>query len=168
MRCKLLALLLLATSSPVWAGSIADQFGFGYGGVRWGLPLTDLVGMMPEGEHYFSTAPGGREYTVRNDVPLLGVERAGTRVQYGIGKDGGVEFIGIGISYDRHQEVLSVLISQFGPYAIAKDIGLVTYYTWRQDQGVVITLRVSRDPRYGIAEFWIEHLPSTSPAAKAK
>jgi hypothetical protein len=164
MRCKLFALLLLATSSPVWSGSIADQFGPGYEGVRWGLPLADLVGMIPEGEHSFSTAPGQRDYSVRNDLPLLGVPRNGMRVQYGFGKDGGVEFIGIAIPYDRYHQLLSALIVQFGPYAMAQDVGSIRYFTWKPDEGVVITLRVTRDPRYGIAEFWIGRQPD--PAGK--
>jgi hypothetical protein len=89
------------------------------------------------------------------------VDRAGTRVQYGLGKDGTVEYIGIGVPYDRYQQVLGVLISQFGPYGANKDIGLVTYYQWKPDQGVVITLKISRDSHFGIAEFWIKRVPST-------
>ena len=168
MRCKLFALLLLAPSSPVWSGPIADQFSPGYEGVRWGLPLADLVGMLPEGEHYFSTAPGQRNYSVRNDLPFLGVPRNGMRVQYGFGKDGGVEWIGIAIPYDRYQQLLGALIVQFGPYATTQDVGLIRYFRWRPDQGVLITLRVTRDPRYGIAEFWIGRQPDTLGKVRTK
>jgi len=160
MRRKLFASLLLVISAPGWSGPIAEQFGSGYEGVKWGSPLADLVGMLPQGEHYFSTAPGERVYIVRNDDPLLGVPRTGNRVQYHFGKDGGVESIAIGVPYDRYQQLLGALISQFGPYAASRDVGAVTKFWWKEDQGVVIAVRVSREARYGIAEFWIGHPPS--------
>lgn len=168
MRCKLLAGLLIATSTTVWSGPIADQFSSGYEGVRWGLPLADLVGMLPGGDHYFSTAPGERVYTVKDDAPLLGVPRLGTRVQYHLGKDGGVEAIAVGIPYDRREQLVGALISQFGAYSLKRDVGAATYFRWPQDQQVRITVRVSRDPRYGIAEFWIDHIVSATPRTSAK
>lgn len=162
MRRKPLALLLLAASVPAWSGPIADQFRSGYEGVRWGLPLADLVGMLPQGEHHFSTAPGERVYIVQNDDPLLGIPRIGNRVQYHLGKDGGVESIAVGIPYDRYQQLLGALISQFGSYALKGEVGASIHYRWKLDEGVLIAVRVSRDPRYGIAEFWIAHPASTT------
>jgi hypothetical protein len=164
----LLAGILTVASTVAWCGPIADQFAWGYDGVKWGLPLADLVGMMPEGDHYFSTAPGNRVYTVKNDAPLLGVPRAGTRVQFHLGADGGVESIAVGIPYDRREQLLGALISQFGTYSIKRDVGVVTYFRWPQDQQVRITVRVSRDPRYGIAEFWIDHMVTATPKPSAR
>jgi hypothetical protein len=164
----LLAGILTAASTAAWCGPIAEQFASGYEGVKWGLPLADLVGMMPEGDHYFSTAPGHRVYTVKNDAPLLGVPRDGTRMQYHLGKEGGVESIAVGIPYDRREQLLGALISQFGTYSTKRDAGAATYFRWPQDQQVRITVRVSRDPRYGIAEFWIEHVANAVPKAIAK
>lgn len=161
MRSKLLASLLLATAAPVWSGPIAGEFSSGYEGISWGLPLADLVGMLPQGEHYFSTAPGERVYIVRNDDPLLGVPRIGYRVQYHLGKDGGVESIAVGIPYDRYQQLLGALVSQFGPYAVTRQVGTATGFWWKEDQGIVIAVRISREPRYGIAEFWVGHASSS-------
>jgi hypothetical protein len=164
----LLAGILTVASTVAWCGPIADQFAWGYDGVKWGLPLADLVGMMPKGDHYFSTAPGHRVYTVRSDAPLLGVPREGTRVQYHLGTDGGVESIAVGIPYDRREQLLGALMSQFGAYSIKRDVGAATYFRWPQDQQVRITVRVSRDPRYGIAEFWIDHIVNATPKPSAR
>jgi hypothetical protein len=168
MRCKLFLGILIATPAIAWAGAIYDQFGSGYEGVRWGLPLTDLVGMMPDGDHYFSTAPGQRDYAVKNDAPLLGVPRSGTRVQYHFGKGGGVESIAVGIPYDRYQQLLGALISQFGRYSQTTEVGSITYYLWKQDQQIQIAVRVTKDPRYGIAEFGIIHVTSSTPGASKR
>jgi hypothetical protein len=168
MRCSLFLGLLVVASATAWGGPVSDQFSMGYEGVRWGLPLADLVGMMPEGDHYFSTAPGHRLYMVRNDEPILGVPRPGMRVQYHLGKDGGVESIVVGIPYDRHQQLLGALMSQFGRYVRATEIGDITYYYWPRDQQIQLVLRVTKDPRYGIAEFGINHLTSTGSALSGK
>jgi hypothetical protein len=42
------------------------------------------------------------------------------------------------------------------------------YFRWPQDQQVRITVRVSRDPRYGIAEFWIDHIVNATPKPSAR
>jgi hypothetical protein len=118
--------------------------------------------MMPEGDQYFSTAPGQRVYTVRNDVPLLGVPRLGTRVQYHLGKAGGVEAIAVGVPYDRYQQLLGVLISQFGRYSQVLEVGGITYYVWDLDQQICMSVRVTKDPRYGIAEFGINHVTESA------
>lgn len=150
--------LMLASMSPACAGPIAEQFALGYGGVSWGLSLPNLVGMIPGGDHYFSTAPGHREYTVRNDEPFLGVPRAGTRMQYGFGTDGGVEFIALDFPYDRRDQLLGALYAQFGRYARVNEVGGAIIYTWAQDGDIRMTVRASRDPQFGILEFWIRHV----------
>ena len=114
------------------------------------------------------TIVGGVRDAVRNDVPLLGVPRIGNRVQYHLGKDGGVEYIAIGIPCDRYQQLLGALIFQFGPYAMTREMGTATEFRWRPDQGVSIAVRVSREARYGIAEFWIGHLANPSGKDTAK
>ena len=167
MRRKLFAGLLIAAPSAAWCGPIADQFGSGYEGVTWGLRLADLVGMMPGGDHYWSTAPGKRVYVVKNDAPLFGVPREGTRVQYHLGKDGGVEHIAIGVPYERREQVLSSLNLQFGGY-VAHDFGPATCYMWGEDRQVRLSLCVSRDPRYGIAEVWINHVSGATPKRNGK
>ena len=156
MRCLFAVALLI--SSAATAGPIADQYSAGYNGIKWDLPLADLVGMLPQGEHLFSTSPGHRVYVVVNDDPILGVPRAGMRMQYALGKNGGVESIAMGVSYERRDELLGALISQFGAYATKYEIGTTFRYDWKPDQNVQIAVRVSKDPRYGIAELWILHL----------
>jgi hypothetical protein len=167
MRYLFLAMLVVA-SAPTSAGPIFAEFGSGYDGVTFGLPLADLVGMMPEGEHYFANAPGQRDYAVRNDAPLLGVPRSGTRVHYYLDKNDRVENIAISIPYDQHQQLLGVLIAQFGRYSQAADIGVITHYWWKEDQQIRIGLRVSKDPRYGIAEFTISRGSADAPKANCK
>ena len=168
MRYTVFFGLLISASATAWGGPISEQFGRGYEGVRWGLPLADLVGMIPEGDHYFASTPGQRVYTVRDDAPLMGVPRSGNRVEYFLGKDGGVESICIAIPYDRHQQLLGALISQFGRYSQTIEVGDITYYYWRQDQQILISVRVTKNPRYGVAEFGINHLTATSSRASAK
>jgi len=168
MRCNLALALLIVGSAPAWGGPIAEQFGSGYDGVRWGLPLSDLVGMMPEGEHYFANGPGHRDYAVKSDAPLLGVPRSGTRVRFYLDKDDRVETIAISIPYDQYQHLLGVLISQFGRYTQVSDIGAMTHYWWKDDQQVRVGLRVTKDPRYGIAEFWISRSTSNAPRVTCK
>jgi hypothetical protein len=155
---RALLAVMLASTPLAWAGPIADQFESGYGGVSWGLPLAKVVGMVPGGDHYFSSAPGHREYSVRNDEPFLGVPRPGTRIQYSLGTDGGVESIAIGFPYERREELLGALYSQFGRPAKVNEVGSAIIYRWAMDRDVGIALRASRDPQYGILELWIEHI----------
>ena len=157
--------VLIAASASVRAGPIADEFGPGYGGVGWNLHLADIVGMMPEGEHYFSDAPGQRDYAVSNDGPLLGVPRQGMRVRYYFDQDDGLMSIAIAIPYDRYQQMLGVLIAQFGRYARIDEVGAITYYRWKEDQKIRLKLRVTKEPRYGIAEVLIRHVTEASEKA---
>jgi hypothetical protein len=159
MRYLIAVLVLLSGSA--WGGPIAEQFSGGYNGVRWGLPLSDLVGMLPQGEHHFSTAPGERVYIVTSDQPILGVPRPGATTQYHFGKNGGVEYIALSVPYERRDELLGALVSQFGAYARKSEIGATVHYDWRRDRNVGILVRVSKDPRYGIAELWITHYGDT-------
>ena len=159
---------LVLISNSAMGGPIADQFGSGYNGVRWGLPLADLVGMMPEGDHYFSTAPGERVYTVRTDDSLFGVPRQGMRVQYHLGKNGGVEYVAIAIPYERRGELVSVLMSQFGVYSATRDVGTAQIFDWKPDRGIHMAVRVSRDVHLGIAEFWVVHVPELASLKPAK
>jgi len=96
MRCIAVLLALWAMSPAACAGAIAN-IKLGYGGVSWNTPLVSLVGMLPGGDDYFSTAPGERLYTLRNDDPLFGVPREGMRVQYHFGKGNGVEYIAVSV-----------------------------------------------------------------------
>jgi len=154
---RYLAGLALLVSGSAWGGPIASQYSAGYDGVRWGLPLADLVGMLPQGEHHFSTAPGERVYIVGSDEAILGVPRSGTTTQYHLGKSGGVEEIALSVPYERRDELLGALISQFGSYARRYEVGTSIHYDWRRDQNVAIAVRISKDSRYGIAEFWMVH-----------
>ena len=166
MSRAFLAVMLTLVSLPLaWGGPIADQFGSGYGGVPWGLSLAKLVGMVPGGDHYFSTALGHREYSIRNDEPFLGVPRPGTRIQYGLGTDGGIESVAIGFPYDRREELLGALYSQFGRAAQINEVGTAVIYRWAQDGEIRIAVRASRDSQYGILELWIQHV--TPQAQKA-
>jgi hypothetical protein len=150
------------------AGPIADYFSSGYEGVAWGTSLTALVGVFPQGEHHFSTAPGERVYIVRNDEPLLGVPRLGATIQYHLGKDGGVESIAIGVPYERRDQLMGTLLSLFGGYASQRVVGSAISYYWTRDRGISLSTRSSQSPRNGILEFWIGRIASDKPSSRAK
>ncbi|HXJ40693.1 MAG TPA: hypothetical protein VNH18_15540 [Bryobacteraceae bacterium] len=156
-------ILLVAHQSK--AGPIAAQFGSGYEGVYWGTSLTKLVGMFPDGEHYFSTSPGERVYLVQNNYPIFDVPRTGTRVQYHLGKDGGVEYIAIGVPYERRDQLLGTLLSLFGSYSAPRTVGTAVIYHWPRDNQVTISVRASKDPTNGILEFWVSHVDTSKPTA---
>jgi hypothetical protein len=157
MRCIAVLLALGAMSQAACAGAIANQFKLGYGGVAWNTPLVSLVGMLPGGDHYFSTAPGERVYTLRNDDPLFGVPREGMRVQYHFGKGNGVDYIAVAVPYERREQLLGSLISLFGPYANAVPKSAATIYAWPRDHDIVMAVRASQNPTNGILEFWLYH-----------
>jgi hypothetical protein len=140
-----------------FGGPITDEFRGGYGGIPWGTTLTDLVGMLPSGRHYFAvtSTAGERNYDVTSDEPLLGVPRRGMSVQYGIGKWSTVDIVGVSVPYERRDELLGVLIARFGNYSKRAQVGASTYYEWPQEGCLRISLRASTSPSYGILQFVI-------------
>lgn len=153
---KITTLVLLLALSPTAApGPIDDQFGNGFGGVPWGMKLDDLIALIPGGDQYFSTADGERSYSVLNEDPLFEVPRPGMRIQYHFGIDGGVQFIGIALPYERREELLGALYTQFGRYAKMEVVGTSIRYSWYGGRRVGITVKASRDARNGILEFWL-------------
>jgi hypothetical protein len=154
--CRIfLAVFLAGISQAVCAAAIADQFGSGYGGVKWGTSVASLVGMLPGGDHFFSAPPGERAYMVRNDDMLFGVPRDGMRIQYYFGDDNGVDWIAMGIPYERREQLLGSLVSLFGSYAVTRTEGVAIRYVWPTDHGITMSVRASRDPTNGILEFWV-------------
>jgi hypothetical protein len=136
------------------AGPIAEQFAGGWGGISFGTPLAALMGTLPEGDQYFSTAPGGRDYTIRSDEPILGVPRNGMRVRFHLDAQGTVGQIGITVPYERRDQLLGVMLSLFGPYR-TQVIGISTHYSWPVDRGVQVAVRSSTNPANGILELAI-------------
>ena len=167
MRHAFLAALLFSAYQAS-AGQIATEFGSGFEGVLWGTSLTKLVGMFPDGEHFFSTAPGERGYIVRNDDPLYGVPRAGTRIQYHLGREGGVESIAVGVPYERRDQLLGSLYSLFGSYSATRSVGTAVVYDWQRDRQIAISVKVSKDPTNGILEFWINHIDPSKASGPLK
>jgi hypothetical protein len=166
-RAIFLAVMLFAAQRST-AGPIEDQFGWGYEGVSWGMSLTKLVGVFPDGEHYFTTAPGERGYMIRNNDPIFGVPRAGTRVQYHLGKDGGVEIIAVGVPYERRDQLMGALLQLFGSYSSTRTVGQAIIYTWQRDGRITICVRASKDPTNGILEFWISNIDPSKISAQSK
>ena len=167
MRALVFVGLMFAVRISV-AGPIADYFSSGYEGVAWGTSLTDLVGLLPLGEHHFSTAPGERVYIVRNDEPLLGVPRLGATIQYHLGKDGGVESIAVDLPYERRDQLMGTLLSLFGRYATKRVVGSAISYYWMPDRGITLSTRSSQSPKNGILEFWIGRIPNDKSDSHAK
>ncbi len=161
-------LVVLFATLRSWGGPIAARFESGYEGIAWGTSLTNLVGIYPDGEHYFSTAPGERCYMVQNAYPLFDVPRPGTRIQYHLGKEGGVEEVAIGVPYERRDQLLGTLLSLFGSYSAPRTVGNAVIYQWPRDNHIAISVRASKNPTNGILEFWIQHIDTAKIVAPSK
>jgi hypothetical protein len=155
MRTIVLACASIALSTSTFAGPIDDQFTAGVGGVSWGMKLDELIGIRPGGDHYFSTAPGERAYTVMDDEALFGIPRQGMRIQYHFGKDNGVRSIAIGVPYERREQLLGALLLLFGQCQKPYVEGTAVHYDWPSDQRVWLGVRASRNPTNGILELWV-------------
>ena len=105
---------------------------------------------------------------VRNDDPIFGVPRAGTRVQYHLGKDGGVELIAVGVPYERRDQLIGTLLSLFGSYSSTSTVGQAIIYRWQRDDRIAISVKASKDPTNGILEFWINHIDPSKTIAQSK
>ncbi len=163
----ILALGLLAPLAH--GGSIATQFSGGYGGVSWGTSLDSLVGMLPGGEHHFSTSPGERAYIVENGDLFFGIPRSGMNIVYHMGKGNVVEDIEIGFPYERRDQLIGVLLSLFGAYTqTVVNQGLAVIYLWPRDNGITVTVRASTNPTNGILEFGVARWSSTPKASQAR
>jgi hypothetical protein len=169
MGRAIFVITLALLSAPSHGGPVAAQFSSGYGGVAWGTPLDSLVGVLPGGEHHFSTSPGERVYIVRNDDPLFGVPRQGMSVAYHMGKGNVVEYIGIAVPYERRDQLLGVLLSLFGPYTrTAVNQGTAAIYSWSIDNGIAMAMKASANPTNGILEFGVARWSSAAKSVKAK
>lgn len=155
MRTIALVVLSIGLSASALAGPIDDQFAAGVDGIPWGTKLHDLVAIRPGGDHYFSTAPGERMYTLLDDEPLFDIPRAGTRIQYQFGKSNEVRSVAIGVPYERREQLLGQLLALFGQYEKPVTRGTALHYYWRADRRCRIAVRASREPRNGILEFWV-------------
>jgi len=168
MRSASFCITLVLASSAVSAGGAAQQFASGYGGISWGMSVDDVIGMMPDGNLYFALPEGSRDYIVKNEEPLFGISRSGQTLQYHFGSDGGVDQIEVHIAYENREELIGTMISQFGTGYLKRDYGSTESRFWSVDGKTYVGLRVSREPRYGIAEFFVIHSTTKLPAAVAK
>lgn len=155
MRIIALACVSLALATSAIAGAVDDEFAAGVRGVPWGTTFDELIAIRPGGDQYFSTAPGERCYTVADDDPLYGIARPGMRMQYHFGKNNRVTSIGIGVPYERREQLLSELLLAFGPYRKPYVYGTAIHYDWPATQRAQIGVRASRDPKNGMLELWI-------------
>jgi hypothetical protein len=162
--------LMLGLLAPLaHGGAIATQFSSGYGGVYWGTSLDSLVGVLPGGEHHFSTSPGERAYIVKNSDPFFGVPRSGMNIVYHMGKGDVVEGIEIAFPYERRDQLLGVLLSLFGAYTqMVVNQGLAVIYRWPHDNGITVTVRTSTNPTNGILEFGVARWSSAQKASQTR
>jgi hypothetical protein len=168
MRSACFAITFLLASTAVCAGGAAQQFVSGYGGVSWRMSVADVIGMMPDGNLYFTLPEGSRDYIVKNEEPLFGVSRSGQTLQYHFGIDGHVDQIEVHVAYENREQLIGTMISQFGSSYINRDYGSTENRYWRVDGRTYIGLRMSREPQYGIAEFFVIHSTTNQPAMGAK
>jgi hypothetical protein len=87
--------------------------------------------------------------------PLLGVPRDGMTVEYGLDKDDRVSVVGVNFAYERRDQLLGALISQFGAYSGKGVKGTTTWYAWPIDRGLRMSVHVSTSPLFGILELVI-------------
>jgi hypothetical protein len=144
MRSACFVITLVLASSAASAGP--QQFASGYGGISWGMSVTDVVGLMPDGHLYFSAPEGCLDYIAMNDEPLFGVSRTGQLVEYHFGVDGRVDQIAVHIAYENREELLGAMISQFGTYILKRDYGGTEIFYWSSPKDLHGTARVSRSP----------------------
>jgi hypothetical protein len=169
MRRAIFVIALALLWAPSHGGPVAAQFNSGYEGITWGTSLDSLVGVLPGGEHHFSTSPGQRVYIVRNDEPLFGVPRQGMSVAYYMGKGNVVDYIGITVPYERRDQLLGVLLSLFGPYTrTAVNQGMAAIYSWPIDNGITMAVKASANPTNGILEFGVARWSGAAKSLKAK
>ena len=153
MKRTTILLGMIFLSPCTFAGAIADQFRAGLNGVAWDTSLESLVGMFPQGEHVFSTTPGQRAYWVRDSSEFLGVTRQGQGILYGLDENNRLLSLAIGFDYARKEELLGALLSRFGEFQRTGVKGAQTYYGWKLDEKVSLSLWMSTEPKYGI--MWL-------------
>src|SRR5215468_10233410 len=155
MRSVCFGIIVFLASSATSAGGAAQQFVSGYGGVSFGMSLADVIGMIPDGNLYFALPEGSRDYLVKNDEPLFGISRSGQTLQYHFGTDGRVDQIEVHVAYENREQLIDTMVSQFGTAYLKRDYGSTETRYWSVDRKTYIGLRMSREPRYGIAEFFV-------------
>lgn len=147
------AALLLASAllcEYTFAGPIADEFGSGVLGMAWDASLDSVVGVFPDGEHVYATTPGQRAYLVRDDQEFMGVIRTGHSLLYGFGSTNNLVAVVFSFPYERKEELMGALLSNFGRPRETNSNGQQQSAAW-QDRGISIVLRTSLEPKHGIA-----------------
>jgi hypothetical protein len=126
-RIFILAALVI-TAVGARAADLNATFGGGLLGVPWGTPLTNVVGIYPQGDHLFAMTPGCRAYWVKDGQPFLGIPREGHGVLYAFDKNNRVGAASIAFDYERKDELQALLSSLFGtPNIPSHSIGRVQY-----------------------------------------
>jgi hypothetical protein len=131
-------------------GAIADNFGSGFSGIAWGASLDTVVGVFPNGDHVFSTTPGQRAYSVKDDQEIFGVPRQGHSILYGFGEQDEVVVVAASFPYERRDQLLGTLIATFGADAQQSARGQQVRYDWHSDAGVAVSVVASKKPKHGI------------------
>ncbi len=137
MRKRLFVLAALAVNTIcASAANLNATFGGGILGVPWGTPLTNVVGIYPQGDHVFAVTPGCRAYWVKDGQTFLGVPRDGHGVLFAFDQNNRVGAASIAFDYERKDELQGVLTSMFGaPVSSARSSGRF-HYGWRSSDGM--------------------------------
>jgi len=153
MQRALVFLGLLVTCAFCRAGPLANTFGTGVLGVPWGATLDQVVGVYPDGDNVFSTAPGHRSYWVREGAPFLGIPREGQGVLYGLDDQDHVVIASLAFGFERRVELQSALQSLLGVPRISSESNNYRQYYWPADGGMRVELREYSEPRHAI--IWL-------------
>jgi hypothetical protein len=136
VRKRVFIAALVTTAICASAASLNATFGGGILGVPWGTPLTDVVGIYPQGDHVFAVTPGCRAYWVKDGQTFLGVPRDGHGVLFALDKNNRVGAASIAFDYERKDELPAVLSSLFGAPINPTHSSGRFQYGWRSPDGM--------------------------------
>jgi hypothetical protein len=159
---SLLALAFCCNSAA--AGPIADRFAADVLGIPWGSSLDSVVGVFPQGDHFYAwPPPGDRVYLIRDDQDFMGVPRDGHTVLYWFDDADRLKSVTVSFPYERKEELIGALISAFGGSERKVISDRSEMVGWRDDNGMWMVLKTTIDPKNGIAWLAISR-PEKPPA----
>lgn len=140
------ALPLLLAPPMVSAGPIADMFGDGVFGMRWGVTKEEVLVAFPNAIPFLDTG----SLRVRDDREILGIKRK--RQHFHFNFDSSARLCEVVVYFDggvfKQRDVAHAAERAFGPYtvtALAKDESPIDAYAatkrqWQRDGKISLTL----------------------------
>jgi len=163
-------LILVFSCWPIatFAVGIGDEFAVGFGGVHWGVSLSELRHQFPGGHQFFSTMRAGRSYFIDIEDPLFGIAREGTFLTCGLDENDRVSVLDIEFPYAQRERLLEAIRSRFGPFIGPTQEGAVLKYKWPTDNGIALVVRATKEQKDGLLALSIANLRRTGAAPRPK